>query len=186
MAKVVKKSTILIFERIKQVGENGVEYWTARQMADVLMYGQYKIFRPVTEVAKEACKNSGQAIENHFVEFYGMIHVRSGAVEKVDDVKLSRYACYLIVQNAGPDKEGIALGRNYFAVQTHLQKIQQMEEYGRLNTGNEQMLFVRNEMKVHNIQLAEEESLIDLVDYAMFQNYGYQGLCGRLNTKDTH
>ena len=104
-------------------------------------------------------------------------------------VKLSRYACYLIVQNADPSKEIVATGQTYFAIQTRLQEIRQMDEYNRLTTEEEKRLFLRNEMKTHNTQLAEaakDAGVIEPVDYAIFQNHGYMGLYGGLDAKGIH
>ncbi|HMG69223.1 MAG TPA: hypothetical protein VK588_16105, partial [Chitinophagaceae bacterium] len=128
---------------------------------------------------KDACKNSGQNIENHFVDFHEMVKIGSGAERRFDDgVKLSRYACYLIVQNADPSKEVVALGQTYFTVQTRLQEIQQMDEYRQLNTEDEKRLFLRNEMAKHNTHLAvaaKNAGVIEPVDYVIFQNHGYMG-----------
>ncbi len=189
MAKSVKKNKMPVFEEMKQVDENGVEYWTARQMAAALEYAEYRNFKPVIERAKEACANSGQAVDNHFVEFHDMVDIGSGAQRQVEDVMLTRYACYLIVQNGDPAKEVVALGQTYFAVQTRLQEITQMDEYNRLSTEDEKRLFLRNEMKNHNVQLADAArgaGVIDPLDYAIFQNWGYKGLYGGLDAKGIH
>jgi DNA-damage-inducible protein D len=89
-------------------------------MAKVLDYLEYRNFKPVIEKAKEACKNSGYNPDDHFVDFHDMIEIGKGGQRLVDNIKLSRYACYLIVQNADPSKEVVALGQTYFAVQTRL------------------------------------------------------------------
>ena len=134
MAKELSKPASSLFEQIKKMDENNHEYWTARDMAKVLDYLEYRNFKPVIDKAWEACKNSGHAPENHFVQFHEMVSIGSGAERPVENIKLSRYACYLIVQNADPSKEVVALGQTYFAVQTRLREIQQMEEYNRLST----------------------------------------------------
>ena len=100
-----------LFEQIKQTDESGNEYWTARKLAKVLEYSEYRHFLPVVERAKEACSNSGQPIEYHFEDILEMIPLGKNAKREVDSVKLSRYACYLIVQNADPSKEVVALGQ---------------------------------------------------------------------------
>jgi DNA-damage-inducible protein D len=118
-----------------------------------------------------------------------MVSIGSGAERKMESVKLSRYACYLIVQNADPSKKVVAMGQTYFAVQTRLQEISKMEEYTRLTTEDEKRLFLRNEMKQHNLQLADaarESGVIEPVDYAIFQNHGYMGLYGGLDAKAIH
>jgi DNA-damage-inducible protein D len=129
MKKDLKKNQMLVFERIKRLDENGNEYWSAREMSKVFGYSEYRHFLPVIERAKEACKNSGQGFEDHFEDFLDMVKIGSSAQRSIEDIKLSRYACYLIVQNADPSKEVIALGQTYFAVQTRLQEITRMKEY---------------------------------------------------------
>jgi DNA-damage-inducible protein D len=179
-----------LFEQIKQIDEKGNEYWSARDLSKVLEYSEYRNFKPVIEKSKEACKNSGQHITNHFVDFHEMVKIGSGAERGFNDgVKLSRYACYLIVQNADPNKEVVALGQTYFAVQTRLQEISQLDEYNRLSTEDEKRLYLRNEMTKHNIQLAsaaKKAGVIEPMDYAIFQNHGYMGLYGGLDAKGIH
>ena len=178
-----------IFEQIKRQDENGIEYWSARDLSKVLEYLEYRNFQPAIERAKEACQNSGQPPDNHFVDMHEMVAIGSSAKREMPSVKLSRYACYLIVQNADPAKEVVALGQTYFAVQTRLQEIRQMEAYNNLHSDDEKRLFLRNELRRHNAQLADaakNAGVIDAVDYAIFQNFGYQGLYGGLNAKDIH
>ena len=119
-----------------------------------------------------------------------MVMIGSGAERPLDDgVKLSRYACYLIVQNADPSKEVVALGQSYFAVQTRLQEISQMDAYNRLSTEEEKRLYLRNEMAEHNKHLAQAAKgagVIEPIDYAIFQNHGYMGLYGGLDAKGIH
>lgn len=179
-----------IFEQIKRIDENNNEYWSGRDLAKVLEYSEYRHFKPVIEKAKEACTNSGQSVENHFEDYLEMVNIGSGAKRPFEDgIKLSRYACYLIVQNADPSKEIVATGQTYFAFQTRLQEIQQMDEYNRLDTEVEKRLFLRNEMKKHNTQLAEaakDAGVIKPLDYAIFQNHGYMGLYGGLDARGIH
>lgn len=179
-----------VFEQIKHMDNEGNEWWSARQLGKILEYSEYRHFKPVIEKAKESCVNSGQKSEDHFEDFLEMVDIGSGAKRPMEDgVKLSRYACYLIVQNADPSKEVVALGQTYFAVQTRLQEIRQMEEYKRLSTEDEKRLFLRDEMKRHNIQLADaakDAGVIDPLDYAIFQNHGYAGLYGGLDAKGIH
>lgn len=189
MAKEISKNTIPVFEQIKRIDENGNEYWSARDLSKVLEYSEYRHFLPVIERAKEACKNSKQKISDHFEDILDMVQLGSTAQRGVESVKLSRYACYLIVQNASPDKEVVALGQTYFAVQTRLREIQQMESYTNLSTEEERRLFLRKEMATHNKQLADAArtaGVIDPVDYAIFQNFGYKGLYGGLDAKGIH
>jgi len=178
-----------IFEQIKRLDQTKNEYWTARDLAKVLEYSEYRHFKPVIDRAKEACKNSGYKVADHFEDILGMVSIGSGAEREIEDIKLSRYACYLIVQNADPTKEVVALGQTYFAVQTRLQEIQQMKAYQQLNTEEEKRVFLRKEMAEHNKHLAEaakSAGVIEPVDYAIFQNHGYMGLYGGLDSKGIH
>jgi DNA-damage-inducible protein D len=178
-----------VFEQIKETDENGNEFWGARKLSKVLEYTDFRNFLAVINKAKEACKNSGQPVENHLVDFNEMVSIGSGAERKMESVKLSRYACYLIVQNADPAKEIVALGQTYFAVQTRLQEIQQMQAYQQLKTEEEKRMFLRKEMYEHNRHLAEaakSAGVIDSIDYAIFQNHGYMGLYGGLDAKGIH
>lgn len=189
MTKELINQNSNLFEQIKRTDENSNEFWTARTLAKALDYTDFRNFLTVIEKAKEACVNSGQPIKNHLVEFNEMVPIGSGAERSMPSYKLSRYACYLIVQNADPSKEIVALGQTYFAVQTRLQEILQMEEYNRLSSEDEKRLFLRNEMATHNIQLAaaaKDAGVIEPIDYAIFQNHGYMGLYGGLDAKAIH
>ena len=190
MAKKLSTTPVQpVFEQIKRLEDDGTEFWSARDLSKVLEYVEYRNFLPAMERAKEACQNSGQNVADHFVDMHEMIVIGKGGTRSVESVKLSRYACYLIVQNADPAKEVVALGQTYFAVQTRLQEIRQMDEYNRLPSDDEKRLFLRNELRRHNAQLAsaaKNAGVIDAVDYAVFQNFGYQGLYGGLNARDIH
>lgn len=178
-----------VFEQIKQIDEIKNEYWSARTLSKVLEYSEYRHFLPVIERAKEACKNSGQKVTDHFEEVLEMVEIGSNAFREVETVKLSRYACYLIVQNADPNKEVVALGQTYFTIQTRIQEISSMDAYNQLKTENERRLFLRNELSKHNIQLAaaaKDAGVIEPIDYAIFQNHGYMGLYGGLDAKAIH
>lgn len=189
MSKKLTKKTMTLFESIKHVDENGAEYWTSRSLWKILEYNEYRNFIPVIEKAKIACENSGQRIEDHFVDINEMVAIGSGAVRPIDSIKLSRYACYLIVQNADPSKTNVAQGQTYFAIQTRIAEVQQMKEYQELTSEEEKRLFLRSELLQHNSQLAsaaKDAGVIDSRDYAIFQNYGYQGLYGGMTAKDIH
>ena len=189
MKNEISASGNSLFEQIKQTDANGNEYWTARKLAKVLAYSEYRHFITVIERAKEACKNSGQHIEHHFEDILEMMLLGKTAKREVNSIKLSRYACYLIVQNADPNTEVVALGQTYFAVQTRLQEIRQMDEYNRLDTEDEKRLFLRNELAKHNLQLAaaaKGAGVVEPIDYAIFQNHGYMGLYGGLDAKAIH
>jgi DNA-damage-inducible protein D len=189
MAKELSRPGSSLFEQIKKLDDNNHEYWTARDLAKVLEYSEYRHFLPVVAKAFEACKNSGHTPHDHFEEILDMVSIGSGAQRPVENIKLSRYACYLIVQNADPSKEVVALGQTYFAVQTRLREIRQLDEYNQLSTENEKRLFLRNEMAKHNTMLAaaaKKAGVTGSLDYAIFQNHGYMGLYGGLDAKAIH
>jgi DNA-damage-inducible protein D len=175
-----------LFAKIRRETEDGNEYWSARDLAKALGYEDYRNFLKVIEKARLACENSEQAVEDHFVDTTGMIAIGKGARRKVADVHLSRYACYLIVQNADPGKEIVALGQTYFAVQTRRQE--ESDELAGL-TEEQKRLYLRGELASHNRQLAEAANLAGVVqamDFAIFQDHGYMGLYGGLRSRDIH
>ena len=186
MAKDIVKTTgrhASAFERIRKINEAGNEYWDGRDLAEVLEYTQYRNFEAVVEKAKMACFNSGQHIEDHFADVSKMIEIGKGGRREVAVSLLSRYACYLIIQNADPSKEIVAQGQTYFAVQTRRQELadQSVEE--------ERRLVLRDEIRRHNVQLADAAKgagVIEPIDYAIFQNHGYMGLYGGLRQEDIH
>lgn len=173
-----------IFESIKHINEYDQEFWLARELQPILEYAQWRRFEEAIDRAKNACENSGYRISDHFADIGKMVSLGSGAERKIEDIMLSRYACYLIVMNGDPRKEVIALAQTYFAVKTRQQEL--IENYPQL-TEDEKRLAIRNEMKRHNIALAEaahNAGVIDSLDYAIFQNYGYMGLYGGLKAQD--
>ncbi len=189
MSTRLTKKTLSLFESIKHVDKNNIEYWTSRTLWKVLEYTEYRHFLPVIDKAKLACENSGQRIEDHFEDILEMVEIGSGAERSVDSVKLSRYACYLIVQNADPSKTIVAQGQTYFAIQTRIAEVQQMSEYQSLTDEEEKRLFLRTEMLKHNSLLAsaaKDAGVIDNRDYAIFQNWGYKGLYGGMTANDIH
>ncbi|MDR1164003.1 MAG: DNA damage-inducible protein D, partial [Candidatus Accumulibacter sp.] len=121
------------FDDVRHRDENGNEYWLARQLARVLEYSQYRHFLPVLERAREACRNSDQRAEDHMEDILTMVNIGSGAQRAVEDVRLSRYACYLIVQNGDPSKPVIANGQTYFALQTRRQELADDEKFAQLS-----------------------------------------------------
>ena len=174
------------FESIKHINEYGEEYWLARELQPVLEYAQWRRFADAIERAKLACKNSGYEVDDHFADVGKMVDIGSGAEREIDDVMLSRYACYLIVMNGDPRKEVIAIGQTYFAVKTRQQEL--IDNYEEL-TEDQKRLAIRNEMIAHNKSLAEAAQMAGVVDprdYAIFQNKGYQGLYGGLGAKEIH
>ena len=174
------------FESIKHINEYGEEYWLARELQPVLEYAQWRRFADAIERAKLACKNSGFEVDDHFADVGKMVDIGSGAEREIDDVMLSRYACYLIVMNGDPRKEVIAIGQTYFAVKARQQEL--IDNYEEL-TEDQERLAIRNEMIAHNKSLAEAAQMAGVVDprdYAIFQNKGYQGLYGGLGAKEIH
>lgn len=146
MNSALSRESISLFESIKQYDEDGNEYWTSRALGKALEYTDYRNFLRVVDKAKEACRNSNQQIEYHFVDFNDMIPIGKGGNRPAVTIKLSRYACYLIVQNADPSKEIVAQGQTYFAIQTRIAEVQQMEAYQSLTTEEERRLFLREVM----------------------------------------
>ena len=174
------------FEGIRHVDENGHEFWLARQLAEVLDYSQYRHFLPVVERAREACKNSGQPSDNHMEDILTMVDIGSGAKRQVENIRLTRYACYLIVQNGDPSKPVIANGQTYFAMQTRRQELADDAKFTQLSE-DEKRLAIRNEMVNHNKHLAAAAKVAGVetpLDYAIFQDHGYRGLYGGLSAKD--
>lgn len=174
------------FESIKHVNEYGQEYWLARELQPILDYAQWRRFAEAIDRAKLACQNSGFEIADHFADVGKMVDIGSGAEREIDDVMLSRYACYLIVMNGDPRKEVIAVGQSYFAVKTRQQEL--IDNYEALSE-DQKRLAIRNEMIAHNKSLAEAAQMAGIIeprDYAIFQNRGYQGLYGGLGAKEIH
>lgn len=168
------------FEKIKHTASNGMDYWLSRDLATTLGYADYRNFEQVLAKAKQACLKSGQRIEDHFGDVTKMVDIGSGAQREQSSTKMSRYACYLAIQNADPSKEAVALGQTYFASQTRRQELNdnQLEA--------ERRLLLRDEMRAHNVKLADAAKVAGVVqplDYAIFQNHGYKGLYGGLEAK---
>lgn len=175
-----------IFEQYRNVNEYGEDFWYARDMQVVLQYTEWRNFIKVIEKAKIACESSGNNVLDHFVDVNKMVHLGSGSQREIEDIMLSRYACYLIVQNADPKKEVVALGQTYFAIQTRKQELQ--ERFESLDE-DKKRLAIRNELKEHNKSLQEAAMLAGVetnIDYATFQNHGYRGLYGGLDAKAIH
>lgn len=176
------------FESIRQVDAQGNEFWSARDLAPLLDYPQWRNFKPVIEKAQQACVQSAQPVVDHFADLRKMVDLGSGAQREIEDVRLSRYACYLIVQNGDPSKPVIANGQTYFALQTRRQELNDSEKFARLSE-DEKRLAIRNELAEHNKYLAaaaKNAGVETPLDYAIFQDHGYKGLYGGLGAKDIH
>ncbi len=173
-----------LFEEIKHTTEQDIEFWYARELQSVLEYKEWRNFLNVIEKAKIACVKSTNLVEDHFVDVNKMIEIGYGAQRETLDIQLSRYACYLIVQNGDPNKEVIALGQTYFAVKTRQQEL--VNKFDELSE-EQKRVAIRNEMIKHNKSLAEAANMAGVTeqkDFAFFQNKGYQGLYGGLGAKE--
>lgn len=171
------------FEKAKQHTQEGIEFWYARDLKDILEYEQWRNFLTVVEKAKESCKNAKNEVGDHFADVSKMVEIGSDAKRSIDDIMLSRYACYLIVQNGDPRKKIIALGQTYFAVKTR------ERENDEAFIEDQKRFAIRNELRNHNKSLAEAANMSGIdnpKDYAIFQNKGYQGLYNGLGVKDIH
>ncbi len=178
------------FEKIKRMSEDGFEFWSARDLSKLLEYSEYgKFLNPINK-AKESCKSSGYDVEDHFAQVSEMVEIGSGAEREVEDYRLSRFACYLIVQNADPTKKNVAMGQAYFAIKTRQKELIEEEEQKLIQSEeNQRRLFLSEEMKKHNKHLADAASNAGVKeprDYAIFQNYGYKGLYGGLDRQAIH
>jgi len=173
------------FEAIKQT-ENGLEFWYARDLQKALQYAKWENFTKVIERAILACKNSGFEISHHFPDLRKTIKMPKSAKKQVIDYKLTRYACYLVVQNGDPRKKIIALGQTYFAIQTRRQEL--ADTFNQLDENNKRLV-VRGNIKQWNQLLAEaahNAGVITDKEFAIFQNSGYMGLYGGLTVADIH
>ena len=182
-------SHISPFEQIRRLSDDGHEYWSARDFMVVLGYAKWQRFREAIERALVACQKSGQNPADHFTGAGKMITVGKGGRRKVEDFHLSRYACYLIIQNADPSKEIVALGQTYFAVQTRRQEYADAGKVLENLSEDQKRLVLRDELSTHNTKLAaaaQGAGVITSRDFAIFQDHGYMGLYGGLRAKDIH
>jgi DNA-damage-inducible protein D len=173
------------FEDASQIDDDGIEYWSARELQKLLGYTDYRNFLAIVAKAKDACTNSAQPVENHFVDVNEMVEIGSAAERQIRDIRLTRYASYLIAQNGDPRKEQVAFAQTYFAIQTRRQELggQDAQHFAPLSEDHKRLL-LRDEIKTHNKNLAgaaRGAGVETPLDFAIFQNFGYKGLYGCLD-----
>lgn len=162
------------FEDIKHLDENGNEYWYARELMSALDYTKWGNFKNVISKAKDACIGSGFNISEHFADTRRVLKVGNNADMTIDDIILTRYACYLIAQNGDPRKKAIALAQTYFAVKTRQQELTE-EQYKQL-TEDEKRIYNRNLAKERNSSLFNVAQKSGVQNFGKFNNAGYLGL----------
>jgi DNA-damage-inducible protein D len=188
MADEEQRSHTSPFDAIRQVNEHGNEYWSARELSKILTYDDYRNFQKVMSKAIKSCESAGEEASDHFVEITAMITVGKGARRSLKDYHLTRHACYLVVENADPEKPVVALGQAYFAYQTRRQELSDEEALAGL-TEDQQRLLIRGQLSLHNRQLAEtayDAGVITATDFAIFQDFGYKGLYGGFSSQNIH
>ena len=176
------------FEKARQTDAAGNEYWSARDLQHLLDYSTWQKFMAVITKAQTACAQSGYAVADHFNRTVKMVVIGSGAQRQQTDFHLSRYACYLIVQNGDPNKNVIAAGQTYFAVQTRRQELQDTETFRQLSE-DKQRLLLRGQIRTHNSDLAaaaKDASEEQPLEYGGFQNNGNKGPYGGLDNQGIH
>ena len=176
------------FDVIRQVREDGYEFWSARDIARLLDYKKWDKFLLVIERVKKALENSGEVVSDHVLQSGKLIKAGKGAKREIDDFRLSRHACYLLVENADPDKPIVALGQAYFAYQTRLKELADSNELAALPE-DQKRLILRSEMTIFNKRLAEAAQGAGVVrpeDFQVFTDMGYIGLYGGERENDIH
>lgn len=179
----MKKELIAaLFEKFERASHviNGVECWSARELQVILDYSEWRNFLKVIDKAKTACRNAGEEDSDHFVEINKMIELAKGAQRNVHDIALTRYACYLVAQNADPTKNEIAFAQTYFAVQTRKQEIieQRLLDLARVNAREK---LSKSEKKLSGIIY---ERGVDEKGFAAIRSKGDQALFGGFSTND--
>ena len=163
-----------VFEEIRHVDEEGIEFWYARELAKALEYKRWDKFKNVINKAIIACQNSGNIVDNHFSQLGKMVALGSDASREIQDYKLSRYACYLITQNADTGKRVVALGQTYFAIQTRKQEI--LEKNYEDLTETEKRFYKREKIRRKNLALNKAARDAGVKNFDKFHNAGYRGL----------
>lgn len=171
---------IAAFEAAAHFDEDGNEFWFARDLQGLLEYERWENFLSAIHRAQVACEGSGQSVPDHFRETTKMIELGKGAVREIEDIRLTRYACYLITQNGDAKKKPVAFGQTYFAIQTRRQELS--DQAGTVavpQSEDEKRVFLRNQIKEHNIKLssaAKDAGVVTPQEFAIFHSKGYQGL----------
>ena len=163
-----------IFENIKHIDDDGNEFWSARELMNVLGYIKWDKFLNVINIAKTSSKKSDNLIDDHFLQAGKLVDIGSKSKRKIIDFKLSRYACYLIVQNSDPRKETVALGQTYFAIQTRRQELS--EKDNSLLSEDEKRFYQRSLTKKGIYSLNQAAKNSGVKNFDRFHNYGYKGL----------
>jgi len=158
--------------------QDGVEYWLARELQQLLGYADWRNFLNAVEKAKESCKTTGEVVSDHFVDVTKMVNIGSGAKREQDDIMLTRYACYLIAQNGDPKKEQIAFAQSYFAIQTRKQEL--LQERIQLM----ERLHAREKLAATETELSKNiyERGVDNKGFANIRSKGDGALFGGYNT----
>ncbi len=168
------KTTNSIFENIKHIDEEKREWWSARELMPLIEYSKWQNFHKVIKQSMIACDNSKNKTNEHFTEVSKVLTIGNGAKQKVKDYKLSRYACYLIAQNADSRKEVVAFAQTYFAYQTRKQEL--LETNIDELTEIEKRKYQRNLTKKANLSLNKTASKSGVRNFGKFHNEGYKGL----------
>ena len=171
---VLKEYTERLFEDIKHIDENGNEFWYARELMPLLEYSKWENFNSVIQKSVLSYSNSNNDDSYWLPEVRKPIITGKGKEEYIKDYKLSRYICYLIVQNANPRKKMVALGQTYFAIQTRRQELSE-KEYNIL-TEDEKRLYQRNLTRKGNYSLNIAAKNAGVKNFDKFHNSGYRGL----------
>ncbi|KAF0207198.1 MAG: DNA damage-inducible protein D [Actinomycetota bacterium] len=184
----IKNTHEVTFESLRHVDDGGTEYWLARELQPVLEYGTWDKFKRVIERAIVAAEQSKMPAQNHISRVGKMVELGLGTEREIEDFELSRYACYLIVQNGDPSKPVIANGQTYFAIQTRRAELADDEQFRQL-TEDQKRVFLRGEVREHNkllVETAQRAGVETPQDFAVFQDHGYRGLYGGLGARDIH